>query len=125
MPLIIGVVVAFLFRSAAYGFIAFLLMMTPVWLHQFLGYTKENTERRWFKNKLYGWGWVPATWQGWVVTAMYLALVIAFATTIDASSPAREVALMFVLPFFLLTMTFIRIAYRMGDAPRWRWGSKK
>jgi hypothetical protein len=32
----------------------------------------------WFPAKRYGWGWgLPMTWQGWLVLAAFLALVVA------------------------------------------------
>ena len=76
----------------------------------------------WFKRKRYGWGWTPSTWQGWLVTAVYVALMVAFALTLDQGSSAREVALMFVIPALLLTATFLRIAFKTGERPKWQWG---
>jgi len=29
----------------------------------------------WFKSKRFGWGFVPISWEGWIVTLMLLALV--------------------------------------------------
>ena len=33
----------------------------------------------WFVPKKYGYGAVPVTWEGWVVVAVFVAIVIAFA----------------------------------------------
>ncbi|HEY4503024.1 MAG TPA: hypothetical protein VJC14_01120 [Candidatus Paceibacterota bacterium] len=85
-------------------------------------YLKNNPEGFWFKRKLYGWGWTPATWQGWLITFVYLALIILFSLTIDDNSPRREIIFTFVLPFVLLTVAFIRIAYKKGQKPKWQWG---
>src|SRR5579863_7686647 len=38
----------------------------------------DDGERAWFAPKAFGFGWRPATWQGWVVT---LALVVAIPMT--------------------------------------------
>lgn len=84
--------------------------------------TTADPKRLWFKRKLYGWGWTPVTWQGWLVTALYVASLAAFALTIDETSPPREIAFTFVLPAVLLTATFLRIAYMKGEKPRWQWG---
>ena len=86
---------------------------------------KENSKQLWFKRKLYGWGWVPVTWQGWFVTFAYAALLISFGFTIDENSTAREYMFTFVLPAVLLTLTFLRIAYKKGQRPRWQWGVDK
>ena len=84
-------------------------------LRTYLQYIKDNPEGYWFKKKLYGWGWTPATWKGWLVTIVYLALVLGFALTIDESSPPRELFFTFWLPLILLTITFMRIAYVKGE----------
>jgi len=94
-------------------------------LKEYIRYVKNNPKGYWFKAKLYGWGWVPAKWQGWAVIGVWLALVIFFALTIDKNSPSREVVFTFVLPVLFLTVLLIRICYRKGEKPRWRWGLSK
>jgi uncharacterized membrane protein len=94
-------------------------------LKRYIAYLKDNPEGYWFKAKLYGWGWTPVTWQGWLVTLIYAALIILFGLTLDESSSDREALFTFVLPVILLTITFFRIAYKKGEKPSWRWGGKK
>ena len=37
----------------------------------------DETKRYWFPAKRYGWGWgPPATWQGWAVLILWLAVLI-------------------------------------------------
>jgi len=79
-------------------------------------------KKLWFKRKWFGWGWYPASWEGVLVTLVYIAAVIFFASTIDENSPAREVMFTFILPVTILTATFIRVAYKTGEKPRWQWG---
>lgn len=93
-------------------------------LKKYLDYLKDNPEGHWFKRKLFGWGWVPVTWQGWLITLIYTLLILLFAATIDNDSPAREVFFTFLLPVLLLTIAFIRIAIKTGEQPRWQWGLK-
>ena len=81
------------------------------------------TKEIWFKRKKYGYGWTPVTWQGWVVTGLYVVLVVVFAMTIDETSSVSEVMFTFVLPAALLTFTLIRIACKKGETPRWQWGN--
>lgn len=81
-------------------------------------------EKLWFKRKTYGWGWTPVTWQGWSLTLLYVVLLLAFALTLDNSSPVREVVFMFILPTTFLTITLIRICYWKGEKPKWQWGNK-
>ena len=85
-------------------------------------YLRDNPEGYWFKRKLYGWGWTPARWQGWVVLVVYIIGVMAFAFTIDENSPSREVMFTGILPIILLTIALIRICYKKGEKPRWQWG---
>lgn len=91
-------------------------------MKKYIQYLKDNPEGYWFKRKLYGWGWTPATREGWFVMLVYIVVVVAFAFTIDENSPPEEVMFTFVLPFVFLTLSFILIAYRKGEPPRWVWG---
>lgn len=81
-------------------------------------------KKLWFKAKTYGWGWTPCSWEGWAVTCAYIAIIVLCALTLDASSDTWEIFVMGVLPFVLSTVAFIRIAYKRGEAPEWRWGNK-
>lgn len=85
----------------------------------------EQNKDIWFKRKLYGWGWVPVTWQGWLVTLGYIILVMAFALTVDENSPSSEISFMLFLPILFLTILFIRLCYKKGEKPRWQWGKDK
>ena len=88
-------------------------------------YVKDNPKGYWFKRKLYGWGWTPVTWQGWLTIALYIGLVLVLALTVDDASPLREVMFTFILPITLLTITLLRICYRKGEKPKWQWGNPK
>lgn len=88
-------------------------------------YARNNPKGYWFKRKVYGWGWTPVTWQGWLLTGVLLALIVVFASTIDENSPPREYMFTFILPVTLLILTFIRIAYKKGEKPKWQWGFPK
>lgn len=76
----------------------------------------------WFGAKRYGWGWTPITWQGWAATIGYIVIVVGCTATLDEQSPPREVIFMGVLPTVLATIALIRICYKKGEPPRWRWG---
>jgi len=92
---------------------------------KYIAYLKDNPEGYWFKRKLFGWGWTPATWQGWSITGLYLVLIIVLACTIDKFSSREEVMFTFILPAVLLSITLIRICYKTGEKPKWQWGLKK
>lgn len=98
-------------------------------LKRYIAYLKDNPERFWFKRKLFGFGWTPATWQGWLITLVYLVVVLALALiltlTVDENSSGREIMFTFFLPLVFITTLFIRIAYKKGEKPRWQWGSPR
>lgn len=76
-------------------------------------------KRYWFPVKKYGWGWgLPATWQGWLVLAAYLALVFGGMLFID---PGANVA-GYLLYVGVVSAVLVVICWRTGEPPRWRWG---
>ena len=80
----------------------------------------KNTEKEiWFKRKTYGWGWTPATWQGWVVTLVYVVLIASAVVDLDHESFKN------ILLIVLATIVLIRICYKKGQKPRWQWGERK
>lgn len=81
----------------------------------------------WFKRRRYGWGWVPVTWQGWVIVLAYIMLLPAVALILADPSGDRRFsaeAAFFVLFAVVMTISLIRIGYRKGPKPKWRWGKK-
>lgn len=78
----------------------------------------------WFKRKTYGWGWTPATWEGWAVLVAYLVIIFSLALAVEGQSE-REFGLFFLLPGIIVTILLIRICYKTGESPRWQWGEKK
>lgn len=122
LPVIVGVLAGVISANVAVGVAVFAVFLIPPFVRIYIPYAKDNPERLWFKRKLYGWGWTPVTWEGWLVTLVYVLLVIAAALTIDEGSPTKEIIFTFVLPTVLLTGAFIRIACKKGERPKWQWG---
>ena len=95
-------------------------------LKQYIEYLKNNPEGYWFKRKLYGWGWTPATWQGWLVLAVFVVLMILNAFRVDAGSHSvSDVLINFIPQTFALVLLLIFVCFKTGEKPRWQWGSKK
>lgn len=88
-------------------------------------YLKDNPNNYWFKDKLFGWGWTPVRWQGWVIVLVYVVIMIALSLTVDENSSNREVVFNLILPLIILTSTLIRICYKKGEKPHWQWGLPK
>jgi len=93
-----------------------------------------KTKRKlWFRKKSYGWGWHPASWQGWLVTILYVVLFVVSGVLFGAVTPSAvngggSTVAGFILFFSwmaLLTASLLAICYRFGETPEWRWGSKK
>ena len=78
----------------------------------------------WFKAKTYGWGWTPATWQGWAVMLMYVTSVVfsAFAFLMPRANEAGWIA--YGISLAALTALLIVICYKTGEEPHWRWGDR-
>jgi len=83
----------------------------------------------WFKRKVYGWGWYPATWQGWCIIALYLLFLLTLVSIREKEIPGNPDSgsnvLTFALPILLSTILLIAVAYKTGEKPRWQWGIDK
>jgi hypothetical protein len=74
--------------------------------------------KTWFPAKRYGWGWgMPTCWQGWVVLALFAALLILSAVFFRG-----------VLYFgcvLALSLMLVAVCWWKGEKPRWRWGDRE
>ena len=69
--------------------------------------------------KTYGWGWgPPCTWEGWVVTLLYLA----FLALAPLLFPPDRNMIGFLVSIGGLSAVMIAICWWKGEPPRWRWG---
>ncbi|QLG87381.1 hypothetical protein HQ393_03420 [Chitinibacter bivalviorum] len=79
-------------------------------------------KKYWFPAKRYGWGWgFPSCWQGWVVQAIYMAVVLALAL----SRYYEQNPLMFVVWVSIASLILTAICWLKGEPPRWRWGKDR
>lgn len=92
-------------------------------------YLKDNPNNYWFKAKLYGWGWTPVRWQGWLSIVLYVVLlcgiVILQEKDIAGNPDSGTNLLMFGLPILVLTVLLLAVCYAKGEKPRWQWGPPK
>ncbi len=50
----------------------------------------QNERKYWFSAKRYGWGWgIPSSWQGWLVLAAFVALLVVGSLLVSAQRKAR------------------------------------
>lgn len=86
-------------------------------------YLKNNPEGYWFKRKLYGWGWTPATWQGWLTLALFIGIFVwFFVPMLSNPNPSPNDILLFVLKTVAWVATLIGVCYVKGEPPAWQWG---
>ena len=78
----------------------------------------------WFKQKRYGFGAAPASWQGWALTFAYIAGVMALGVWMSADENLVATrAPIFIMVTLGLTVVFVAIAWRTTEGGRrWRWG---
>ncbi len=83
---------------------------------------RQNNEKYWFKAKTYGYGWYPATWQGWLIILVYLMifglLVFIFETDV------KEYSVFYFTSVAVITLLLVYISYKKGEPAKWRWGKK-
>lgn len=77
------------------------------------------SRKLWFKQKEYGYGWVPSSWEGWLVIVVYVAVLVWITNSIDDISSSW---LYLLLKVVVLTLTLLAICYTKGEKPAWRWG---
>ncbi len=71
----------------------------------------------WFKQKRFGYGASPSSWEGWALTIGYVAAITSASV---ALLPARPFA--FVIIGVVLTGVFVFICWRKTEGG-WRWRS--
>ena len=74
-----------------------------------------STAQYWFRAKRYGWGWgLPVAWQGWLVLALFFALV--FVGAVAILPQFGQVA--FIAYALALTAALLCICWLKGEPQR-------
>lgn len=95
-------------------------------ISEYLKYIKHNPNGYWFKRKLYGWGWAPATREGWFVLATFVAFVFWLSADMtEKLEPTRAELLCFFAKLAGAIFVLILICYKTGEKPKWQWGIPK
>jgi hypothetical protein len=88
--------------------------------------TPNGSKKYWFVAKTYGWGWTPATWQGWAVLVVFLVAIVLNFFRIDGfSHSVSDLLINFVPQTLLLILILVAICWKTGEKPSWQWGDKK
>jgi len=86
----------------------------------------NRMKKLWFKRKLYGWGWQPASWEGWLVLWLFLVVILGnvlLRYDLD-TEPQKNDVLRMVAETFGLVFFLILVYVRTGERPRWQWGKR-
>lgn len=80
----------------------------------------------WFAARRYGWGWTPASIEGWLVVSLFLAAVsvntVVFVYRLRSGGDVRAATISFLLWLAILAGALFVICWMTGERPRWRWG---
>lgn len=93
-------------------------------IEEHIKYLKDNPEGYWFKRKLYGYGWTPATTAGWLVVGVYVVFLFGVMLYVQSHSEEAEFSNKIVLIILAATILLIAISWRTGEPLKWQWGRK-
>lgn len=80
-------------------------------------------KKYWFVRKTYGWGWTPATWQGWAIIGVYFGGIASIILKADQTNESTKyVTNNVTIPIAVLTIALLIITYLTGEKPKWQWG---
>lgn len=86
-----------------------------------------SQQKPWFKLKDYGWGWQPASREGWACIAVYAVVVISAAMFFAPESNGTltgEEFVPFMVVFVAASAALYLLAYKHAGRPKWRWKGK-
>ncbi len=95
-------------------------------IKEYIKYIKDNPKNYWFKAKLFGWGWTPAKWQGWLVLLVFFILIIFNAYRIESfSNSTSDAPIKLIFQTIVLFFLLFVICWKTGEKPRWQWGKPR
>ena len=81
--------------------------------------------RPWFRTEKYGWGWTPASIEGWLALAAFVAGVALDVVVLrhrpDHGVPVFRALVLFYLWLAALVVAPIVAWRKTGEPPRWLW----
>jgi len=100
--------------------------MKKSFLKRYSDYINNNPKGYWFKKKIFGWGWTPVKWQGFLVLGIFLlAVVLDVFIFLSKPFPSKTDFLSFFILLIILGIFLIIICYQKGEKPSWSWGFPK
>lgn len=90
---------------------------------KYVEYYKDNPKGYWFKRKLYGWGWTPVKWQGWLSIVIFILFILVSSFDIKSNLNPTDIEITwFLFKVIFSVMILIYVCYKKGEKPRWQWG---
>ncbi|HVZ58917.1 MAG TPA: hypothetical protein VG935_04165 [Patescibacteria group bacterium] len=83
-------------------------------------------DQKWFRAKRFGWGWTPATIQGWIITIL-AALFVAWFTIVylqrlrDPLFNPIVSTIIYLVLVSTVSISLMIICFKTGEKPRWSW----
>lgn len=92
-------------------------------LKKYIEYLRDNPKGYWFKSRMFGWGWTPVKWQGWLVVLVFIVFLLWNGTNLaDKPDPASEDLTWFFINIAVAVAVLITICFKTGEKPKWHWG---
>jgi uncharacterized membrane protein len=112
---------------AAFGtFVTSVYTKAMHYVQKYIGYVKDNPQGYWFKRKVYGWGWVPATWQGWTTLFVFILILTFFIIPLASKAePSSRDIVWFFVKGVAWAIALVVVCFRTGERPKWQWGLPK
>ncbi len=77
-------------------------------------------KKPWFRTKVYGWGWIPCSWEGWVVIFAFILFLVRDFLRIDENSlSASDTLRPFIGHMVIAILVLVAISYWKGDRAKW------
>tara|TARA_Y100000310_G_scaffold217822_1_gene218934 strand:+ start:24408 stop:24641 length:234 start_codon:yes stop_codon:yes gene_type:complete len=71
----------------------------------------------WFKQKRFGYGATPSSWEGWLITIFFILLVIGRTIELQNNTPRLIIELiLIIIPLIIISK------YKTEGGWKWRWG---
>lgn len=84
------------------------------------GMEEKLQEKLWFRAKRYGYGWIPCSWEGWLVMVFFLAFVL---SAVNWNHPVEDIGYVFVVMAGALAAVLV-ICVQKGETVHWYWGNR-
>ena len=99
-------------------------------LKEYREYSRDNPRGLWFKERWYGWGWVPVKWQGWATIGAFVVVIILNgiyleSLVVQGADPSRNDFLIFFGVIVVAVSLLFWICFRKGERPHWNWGDPR